>query len=504
MNTKKILAAGLAATMVLGSTVAVFADYAGQSGNASGTGQLEGYVEVGDIVSVEVSTIPAVGFTIDPQGLLTEATGANGDNSNKFQDGEGAVYFTNVTYYADQDSVTTVSGNDISDATEDGLGVSIDTGKYYVKAADGKYYETGASSAGSYSLAAGTTQDAAIIGKVAKTITYSNTSDALTATNKSSFGVDVDFKVELTKNGTDALEDVALVSEDDLATATEASLYVGVVKDSDPSGTAISEDVDSVSKELTATPVVADAVKYAVGDIVTVVEGDDSTSDGKGGQIAQGSFYVLASDGKYYVTDATEASDSYVLTDRTNDSNIVGTVDRIAAVTDGYKLVASDTDSSGRGLTASPNGYYYWYALTPAYVAAAEQKVSFKLTAACNNVDGWSSVDTSAVSAKVTYTLTKHADGPSYTDGGAAYGNWNSGALWLAKNSTTGFDAATLTTEISVNGGAYTAIDSTVNTSNNWVSITWTNISAKTSGANTGFKIRVTDTTNNIRYVCEM
>lgn len=498
MNTKKILAAGLAATMVLGSTVAVFADYAGQSGNASGTGQLEGYVEVGDIVSVEVSTIPAVGFTIDPQGLLTEATGANGDNSNKFQDGEGAVYFTNVTYYADQDSVTVVEGDN---STDDGKGGTIASGTFYVQAADGKYYETGASSAGSYSLAAGTTQDDAIIGQVAKTITYSNTSDALTATNKSSFGVDVDFKVELTKNGTDALEDVALVSEDDLATATEASLYVGVVKDSDPSGTAISEDVSSVSKELTATPVVADAVKYAVGDIVTVVEGDDSTSDGNSGTIASGSFYVLASDGKYYVTDATEASDSYVLTDGTNDSNIVGTVDRIAAVTDGYKLVASDTDSSGRGLTASPNGYYYWYALTPAYVAAAEQEVSFKLTAACNNVDGWSSVDTSAVSAKVTYTLKKHAD---YTDGGVAYGNWNNSALWLAKNSSTGFDAATLTTEISVNGGAYTAIDSTVNTSNNWVSITWTNISAKTSGANTGFKIRVTDTTNNIQYVCEM
>ena len=82
-----------------------------------------------------------------------------------------------------------------------------------------------------------------------------------------------------------------------------------------------------------------------------------------------------------------------------------------SSITEGYDLVA--TSAAVTGVKQSPNGYYYYYDLTPGYVPGEDQKIHFTLTGATNNVEGWQNV-TEQIATKITYTIAKKWDG-SYT-----------------------------------------------------------------------------------------
>jgi hypothetical protein len=168
--------------------------------------------------------------------------------------------------------------------------------------------------------------------------TYSDTSDAITITNKSSYAVDVTVGVSL-KNKADgeALSQIKLVDKDSLASATDPSLYFGIITNS--------------------------------GDPVAI------TADGQ---------TIQATAKEVPLTDGT-------------------------TVTDGYVLKAETTDPTGGNMDPSPNGKYYYYDLTTGYTPGTDQTITFKMTGATNNVEGWKDV-TEKVAAKLTYTIEKHVD----------------------------------------------------------------------------------------------
>jgi hypothetical protein len=166
---------------------------------------------------------------------------------------------------------------------------------------------------------------------------HSDTSDEITIKNKSSYAIDVTVGVSLQTSAGAALSQIKLVDKDSLATATDPSLYFGIIKGSDDP-VAITADGQTISASAEAVPLV-------------------------------------------------------------NDTDI----------TAGYKLFAAQSDPGIEGVTQSPAGYYYYYDLTSDYAPGAEQTITFKMTGATNNVEGWKDV-TENVAAKVTYTVKKHTD----------------------------------------------------------------------------------------------
>lgn len=84
---KRMMAIAMA-TAMLCSTMVVSAASTDETGNITGKGELEGYVDK-KVYSVELPTVTTVDFTIDPQGLLGIA------DSTNYTLGAGAVYFTN-------------------------------------------------------------------------------------------------------------------------------------------------------------------------------------------------------------------------------------------------------------------------------------------------------------------------------------------------------------------------------------------------------------------------
>jgi hypothetical protein len=183
---KKLVAGTLSATMVLGSTLAVFAEDtdtttlpSGAQSLATGTGTSEGYVVL-DVTKVVLPAAATVNYAIDPQGLLNKA------DSNTYGTAGAAVYFTNAA------------------TTDDG------------------------------------------------SATYSDTSDALTIKNKSSYAVDVTLTVGVKNGSSTALSDIKLVDKDALATATDPSLYLGVI--AGDKTTAVTSDGQTVTATAMEVP----------------------------------------------------------------------------------------------------------------------------------------------------------------------------------------------------------------------------------------------------------
>jgi len=111
-NYKKILAAGLAVSMVMGSSVAVFA----AEGSGTGSGSLD-VVEKSDVFKVELPTDAGTKFNyiLDPTGVINE-TDAEKYNGATFASGD-TVYFANVTETeVDGTKKETVSYSKTSDA----------------------------------------------------------------------------------------------------------------------------------------------------------------------------------------------------------------------------------------------------------------------------------------------------------------------------------------------------------------------------------------------------
>lgn len=113
MNYKKMLAVLLAATMVVGNSVVVFAE--DKEASASGEGETQ-YVATSDVFDVFLPTAAdnttTFNYLLDPDGLIaktTEADGTGGRYSGKFEAGK-TVYFKHAT---------AVSGNDYTDTSDE-------------------------------------------------------------------------------------------------------------------------------------------------------------------------------------------------------------------------------------------------------------------------------------------------------------------------------------------------------------------------------------------------
>jgi hypothetical protein len=173
--------------------------------------------------------------------------------------------------------------------------------------------------------------------------TYSDTSDAITIKNKSSYAIDVTMTVKLTAGDADLTKIKLAESKEALETAKDPSLYFGVImtdaENSEATTTAITKSGQTVDAKAAAVPL--------------------ATADG--------------ADGK------------------------------------GYELKAVTSDPGIDGVTASPNGKYYYYDLTSGYTPGDEQTITFKLTGATNDVEGWEDVD-ETVKAAITYTIKEHVD----------------------------------------------------------------------------------------------
>jgi hypothetical protein len=108
---KKLVAGTLCATMVLGSTLAVFADT--DNGSATGTGTNEGHVDT-DILAFALPTAPTgstlndqLSFILDPEGLIARTKNAKYENTTF---GDGSLFFKNTsgdtTYSSTSDKLT--------------------------------------------------------------------------------------------------------------------------------------------------------------------------------------------------------------------------------------------------------------------------------------------------------------------------------------------------------------------------------------------------------------
>ncbi len=166
---KKVLAIGMALTMLLGSSMAAFAD--DNSGSSSGAGTSEGHVEekATNVVlpTIAEGTTPFA-YTMDPEGLIQETSGGKYDNAEfPAKSGDKHVYFNN--------------------------------GK---KGGEGDDKEN---------------------------IVYANTSSKLKVENRSSHNI----KLTISVTASSAATDIPLVAQTALADADKASLYLGLKVDAE-------------------------------------------------------------------------------------------------------------------------------------------------------------------------------------------------------------------------------------------------------------------------------
>lgn len=95
MRIKKVLAVGLAATMMMGSSmVALAAEESTATATGGGTGTLEGVVDT-DVFNVVLPTVSETTFNYiaDPQGLIAKTDQAHYDGKTF---GEGTIFFANA------------------------------------------------------------------------------------------------------------------------------------------------------------------------------------------------------------------------------------------------------------------------------------------------------------------------------------------------------------------------------------------------------------------------
>lgn len=114
-NYKKILAAGLAVSMVMGNSVIALAD--DMEGGTSGTGGLEGTVST-DVFSVVLPSVPETGdatfnYILDPEGLIAKA-GSDKYTGKTFEE-NATLFFANTAadaannYSSVSDALTVVN-----------------------------------------------------------------------------------------------------------------------------------------------------------------------------------------------------------------------------------------------------------------------------------------------------------------------------------------------------------------------------------------------------------
>lgn len=122
LNTKKILAAALAVTMVFGSSISAFADGPVTSGNTDGAGTSEGHLEK-KVINVDLPTIAEgatpFSYTMDPERLISATSGAKHSGATfPAAEGDTGVYFlTAANTYANKSNTLTVTNKSSCDVT---------------------------------------------------------------------------------------------------------------------------------------------------------------------------------------------------------------------------------------------------------------------------------------------------------------------------------------------------------------------------------------------------
>lgn len=123
LNTKKILAAALAATMVFGSSISVFAEDPVTSGGTDGAGASEGHVDK-ELLNVVLPVIPTgstpFAYTMDPERLIQATEAAKYTQGTHFPEAEGdtGVYFlTGENTYANASNVVQAINKSSCDVT---------------------------------------------------------------------------------------------------------------------------------------------------------------------------------------------------------------------------------------------------------------------------------------------------------------------------------------------------------------------------------------------------
>jgi hypothetical protein len=141
------------------------------------------------------------------------------------------------------------------------------------------------------------------------TATYSDTSDAMTIKNKSSYAVDVAVTVGVKNGSGEALSQIKLAEKDALASAKDPSLYLGVLVGTDEK--AVTKDGQTVSATAAAVPVV-DGTSVTAGYQLV------ATKTAKDGVTASASGYYYYYDLTSGYTPGTDQIVSFKLTGATN------------------------------------------------------------------------------------------------------------------------------------------------------------------------------------------
>lgn len=258
MKSRKLMAVALTATMVVGSSVTVFANDPAPtdpSNGATGSGTTFEHVDK-DVISVTLPTTAEVAdvfnYYVDPERLINDA-GTLADGSTAVTGNTDGVYFknsgTSTGTPAVDASVTTYNITNSGSQVSNGLTVSVPatttaTSLTYKTIVDDSSTDTYVTKDGWYDTVAQTevenvtvtddnNGDAAVTPASGDTITvspyqagaagsgtsYSSSSDAVKFVGKNSVDVDVAVKAEVT--ATDATKDIALVADADALTAAK-------------------------------------------------------------------------------------------------------------------------------------------------------------------------------------------------------------------------------------------------------------------------------------------
>jgi hypothetical protein len=140
-------------------------------------------------------------------------------------------------------------------------------------------------------------------------VTYSDTSDAMTIKNKSSYAVDVAVTVGVKNGSGEALSQIKLAEKDALASAKDPSLYLGVLVGADEK--AVTKDGQTVSATAAAVPVV-DGTSVTAGYQLV------ATKTAKDGVTASASGYYYYYDLTSGYTPGTDQIVSFKLTGAAN------------------------------------------------------------------------------------------------------------------------------------------------------------------------------------------
>lgn len=142
-NWKKVMAAAMAATMLMGNTIPVFADDVAE-GSGTGTGEVEGVITT-DIFQVKVPTDAGTvfNFKMDPQQLIKKTNeGKYGDGSTALYADDATIFFKNAntdddgtddTYSATSDQITAINKStmkvdiSVSATITDATGITLTT-----------------------------------------------------------------------------------------------------------------------------------------------------------------------------------------------------------------------------------------------------------------------------------------------------------------------------------------------------------------------------------------